>query len=163
MSSYEAPKNTKVGHIHLKVSDLDRAISFYQDVLGFKVMQKMGDSAAFLSAGGYHHHVGLNTWQPKGGNPPSRGTTGLFHVAFLYPTMEDFGERYARVWSSQQPQEVAGMFAPDGLLSINDGEPALGHKPFPKWLRLICPIFQTLTFVATGSFLKTEPLYGIGP
>src|SRR5919198_3751746 len=74
-----------IGHVHLKVSDLDRAIAFYRDVLGFELMQRMGDEAAFLSAGGYHHHIGLNTWESAGGSPPPRGTTGLFHVAIRYP------------------------------------------------------------------------------
>ena len=78
----------KVGHIHLKVSDLDRAIAFYRDVLGFELQQQLGNEAAFLSAGGYHHHIGLNTWQSRGGPPPPPGTTGLFHAAFLYPTRE---------------------------------------------------------------------------
>lgn len=76
----------RVGHVHLKVSDLDRAIGFYSGVLGFEVMQRYGSQAAFLSAGGYHHHIGLNTWESKGGHPPPPGTTGLFHSAFLYPT-----------------------------------------------------------------------------
>ena len=74
-----------IGHVHLKVSDLDRAIAFYRDVLGFELMQRMGDEAAFLSAGGYHHHIGLNTWESKGGSPPPRDTTGLYHVAIRYP------------------------------------------------------------------------------
>lgn len=77
--------DTAVGHVHLKVADLERAIRFYRDVLGFEVMQRMGDSAAFLSAGGYHHHVGLNTWESAGGSPPPPGSTGLYHVAFRYP------------------------------------------------------------------------------
>ncbi len=94
---YEAPAGAGVGHVHLKVSDLGRAIAFYHGVLGFKVMQRMGDSTAFLSAGGYHHHIGLNTWQSKGGRPPSPGTTGLFHVAFLYPTRKDLAEAVRRV------------------------------------------------------------------
>ena len=77
---------TTVGHIHLKVADLERAVRFYTEVLGFEVTQRIGDSAAFLSAGGYHHHIGLNTWESKGGDPPPRGATGLYHVAFLYPS-----------------------------------------------------------------------------
>ncbi|WP_026758159.1 VOC family protein [Sediminimonas qiaohouensis] len=76
---------TRVGHVHLKVADLDRAIGFYRDLLGFELQQKFGTQAAFLSAGGYHHHIGLNTWDSKNGTPPPRGHTGLFHVAFLYP------------------------------------------------------------------------------
>jgi catechol 2,3-dioxygenase len=76
---------TRVGHVHLKVSDLERAIVFYRDALGFQIVQRYGDQAAFLSAGGYHHHVGLNTWESKGGGPPAMGSTGLYHVAFLYP------------------------------------------------------------------------------
>jgi catechol 2,3-dioxygenase len=74
-----------IGHVHLKVSDLERAVRFYRDVLGFDVMHRYGDDAAFLSAGGYHHHIGLNTWESKGGPQPSPGTTGLFHVAIRYP------------------------------------------------------------------------------
>jgi catechol 2,3-dioxygenase len=74
-----------IGHVHLKVSDLQRAIEFYRDVLGFELMQQLGDQAAFLSAGGYHHHLGLNTWESKGGSPPPPGTTGLYHVAIRYP------------------------------------------------------------------------------
>jgi catechol 2,3-dioxygenase len=74
-----------IGHVHLKVSDIDRALAFYRDVLGFEVMQQLGDQAAFLSAGGYHHHIGLNTWESKGGTPPPRDTTGLYHVAIRYP------------------------------------------------------------------------------
>lgn len=77
--------HTVVGHVHLKVADLERAIAFYSDVLGFELMQRMGSSAAFLSAGGYHHHVGLNTWESAGGAPPPRRSTGLYHVAFRYP------------------------------------------------------------------------------
>lgn len=77
---------TRIGHVHLKVADLERAIAFYHGVLGFEVTQRLGESAAFLSAGGYHHHIGLNTWESRGGAPPARGTTGLYHVAILYPT-----------------------------------------------------------------------------
>ena len=76
---------TVVGHVHLKVADLKRAVRFYRDVLGFQVTQRMGATAAFLGAGGYHHHVGLNTWESKGGHPPSPGSTGLYHVAFRFP------------------------------------------------------------------------------
>ncbi len=86
-----------VGHVHLKVSDLDRAIVFYRDVLGFDLMQRMGDQAAFLSAGGYHHHVGLNTWESQGGSPPPLGTTGLYHAAFLFPDRRSLAQALRRV------------------------------------------------------------------
>jgi len=76
----------RIGHVHLKVADLDRAIAFYRDVLGFELTQRMGAGAAFLSAGGYHHHIGLNTWESAGGTPPPPGSTGLYHHAILYPT-----------------------------------------------------------------------------
>lgn len=76
----------RIGHVHLKVADLQRAIGFYSGVLGFEITQRIGSSAAFLSAGGYHHHIGLNTWESRGGQPPARGSTGLYHVAILYPS-----------------------------------------------------------------------------
>ena len=82
---------TRVGHVHLKVSDLDAAIAFYRDVLGFDLTQRYGDQAAFLSAGGYHHHIGLNTWHSRGGPAPAANTTGLYHVAFLYPDRAALG------------------------------------------------------------------------
>jgi catechol 2,3-dioxygenase len=86
-----------IGHVHLKVSDLERALRFYRNVLGFEVMQQMGDQAAFISAGGYHHHIGLNTWESKGGPPPPRGTTGLYHVAIRYPDRKALAKALKRV------------------------------------------------------------------
>ena len=84
-ASFPIDGRVRIGHAHLKVSDLDRALMFYCGVLGFELMQRIGDDAAFLSAGGYHHHLGLNTWDSKGGSAPAAGTTGLYHVAVLYP------------------------------------------------------------------------------
>ncbi len=86
--SYSTDPGTTVGHIHLKVSDLDRAIDFYAQVMGFDLKLRYGTGAAFLSAGGYHHHIGLNTWESLGGTAPPEGHTGLYHVAFLYPTRQ---------------------------------------------------------------------------
>ena len=89
--------DTRIGHIHLKVADLDRAIAFYRDVLGFEVQQRFGNAAAFLSAGGYHHHIGLNTWESRNGTPPPPGHTGLYHTAFLYPDRASLGDALRRV------------------------------------------------------------------
>src|SRR5437764_5389903 len=86
-----------IGHVHLKVSDIDRALGFYRDVLGFDVTQRYGDEAAFLSAGGYHHHLGLNTWESRGGSPPPPGRTGLYHVAIRYPTRQALAAALRRV------------------------------------------------------------------
>jgi catechol 2,3-dioxygenase len=98
--SYTTDPQTRIGHVHLKVADLDRAIGFYSDVMGFELTQRYGAQAAFLSAGGYHHHVGLNTWQSRGGRPPAPGTTGLFHVAFLYPDRPALARTLASVIAS---------------------------------------------------------------
>jgi catechol 2,3-dioxygenase len=91
-TSKPIPAGTRIGHVHLKVADLDRALDFYCGVLGFELMQKYGTQAAFVSAGGYHHHIGLNTWESQGGNPPAPGTTGLYHLAILYPTRGDLAD-----------------------------------------------------------------------
>jgi catechol 2,3-dioxygenase len=88
---------TRIGHVHLKVADLDRAMGFYCGVLGFELMQRYAAQAAFISAGGYHHHIGLNTWESKGGEPPAPGTTGLFHTAILYPTRAALADALHRV------------------------------------------------------------------
>jgi len=87
---------TRIGHVHLRVSDIERALGFYRDVLGFTVTQRYGRDAVFLSAGGYHHHIGLNTWESKGGSPPPPGATGLFHLAILYPTRAALGDALRR-------------------------------------------------------------------
>jgi catechol 2,3-dioxygenase len=86
-----------IGHVHLKVANLERAIAFYRDVLGFEVTDRFGRSAVFLSAGGYHHHIGLNTWESQGGRPPPSGTTGLYHAAILYPTRADLADALRRL------------------------------------------------------------------
>jgi catechol 2,3-dioxygenase len=88
---------TRIGHVHLKVADLDRAMNFYHDVLGFAVTQRIGNSAAFLAAGEYHHYIGLNTWESLGGEAPAPGTTGLYHLAILYPTRAELADGLRRV------------------------------------------------------------------
>ena len=90
----------RIGHVHLKVADLERALKFYRDVLGFEVTQRMDNSAAFMSAGGYHHHIGFNTWESQGGKPPPRGSTGLYHIAILYPTREQLADAVRRLIAS---------------------------------------------------------------
>lgn len=91
-----SPKVT-IGHVHLKVADLDRALAFYQGVLGFEITQRYGKEAVFISAGGYHHHIGLNTWESAGGPPPAPGTTGLYHLAILYPARADLADAVRRL------------------------------------------------------------------
>jgi catechol 2,3-dioxygenase len=100
MDSQPVAAGTRMGHVHLKVADLDRAIAFYSGVLGFPVTQKFGSSAAFLGAGGYHHHIGLNTWESAGGKPPAPGSTGLYHVAILYPTRRDLADALRRLMTA---------------------------------------------------------------
>lgn len=97
MSDYTIPDGADIGHVHLKVADLERAIGFYHGVLGFAVMARFGDQAAFLSAGGYHHHLGLNTWESRGGAPPPRRATGLYHTAIRYPDRRSLARALRRV------------------------------------------------------------------
>jgi len=96
MTNTALPAETRIGHVHLKVADLERAIHFYRDLLGFDLLMNLG-TAAFLSAGGYHHHIGLNTWESQGGAPPARGTTGLYHFAINYPTRRDLAAALVRL------------------------------------------------------------------
>ena len=95
--SYTVPAGTRIGHVHLKVADLERSLKFYRDLLGFEVQQMYGDQAAFISAGGYHHHIGLNTWESFGGHAPATGTTGLYHFAILYTNRRDLADAYLRL------------------------------------------------------------------
>lgn len=118
----------RIGHVHLKVADLDRALAFYHGVLGFEITQRMGSSAAFLSAGGYHHHIGLNTWESKGGHPPARGTTGLFHTAILYPNRASLGDALRRL-------DRAGI-ALDGAADHGVSEALYLHDPDHNGLEL---------------------------
>ncbi len=100
---YTAAPATRIGHVHLKVADLDRALSFYRDLLGFRVTQRYGNSAVFLSAGGYHHHIGLNTWMSKNGPPPVANATGLFHTAILYATRKELAGIFKRLSDFDYP------------------------------------------------------------
>lgn len=113
---------TVVGHVHLKVADLERAVGFYGDVLGFQVMQRIGNSAAFLSAGGYHHHIGLNTWESRGGGPPPPGTTGLYHVAFRYPSRRALADALRRLSDHGIPLDGAADHGVSVALYLRDPE-----------------------------------------
>jgi len=111
---------TRMGHVHLRVADLNRAIAFYNGVLGFDVTLRLGDSAAFLSAGGYHHHIGLNTWESLGGSPPPAGTTGLYHLAILYPTRAALGDAMRRLIEAKVPLDGASDHGVSEALYLRD-------------------------------------------
>ncbi len=138
MSETRIDPDAIVGHVHLKVADLERAIGFYVGVLGFKVTQRIGDSAAFLSAGGYHHHVGLNTWESKGGDPPSDGATGLYHAAFLYPTRAALGRALRRVIDYGVRLEGASDHGVSEALYLRDPD-GNGIELYCDWPRDLWP------------------------
>lgn len=137
--SFEAPAGTKIGHVHLKVADLDRAIAFYRDVIGMRVMQRHGAQAAFLSAGGYHHHIGLNTWQSKGGQPPAPGTTGLYHTAILYPSRKALAQALKSVIQAGIPLEGASDHGVSEAIYLRDpdgnGVEIYRDRPEADWPR----------------------------
>jgi catechol 2,3-dioxygenase len=126
-----------IGHVHLKVADLDRAIGFYRDVLGFELMQRMGEQAAFLSAGGYHHHIGLNTWESNGGSPPPRGTTGLFHLAIRYPTRAGLADALKRLVDNEVAITGASDHGVSEAIYLNDpdgnGVELYRDRPREEW------------------------------
>ncbi len=143
---------TRIGHVHLKVADLQRALDFYVGVLGFQLMQKYGAQAAFISAGGYHHHIGLNTWESLGGRPPPRGSTGLFHTAILYPTRADLGDALRRLVAANIPLDGASDHGVSEALYLRDpdqnGVELYWDRPEAEWPR-----------TASGELaMVTEPL-----
>jgi catechol 2,3-dioxygenase len=133
------PEGTKIGHVHLKVADIDRALKFYCDVLGFELMQKYGTQAAFVSAGGYHHHIGLNTWESEGGSPPPPGSTGLYHLAILYPTRADLADALKRLIENDIPLDGASDHGVSEALYLRDpdgnGVELYWDKPKSDWPR----------------------------
>jgi catechol 2,3-dioxygenase len=128
-----------VGHVHLKVADLDRALDFYVGVLGFELQTRMGPDAAFISAGGYHHHIGLNTWTSRGGAPPQHGTTGLFHTAIRYPTRRALADALRRVAEAGIPLTGASDHGVSEALYLNDpdqnGVELYWDRPESEWPR----------------------------
>jgi catechol 2,3-dioxygenase len=129
----------RIGHVHLKVADLERALSFYCGVLGFELMQRYGASAAFISAGGYHHHIGLNTWESAGGSPPPPGTTGLFHLAILYPSRADLADALRRLHRAGIPLDGASDHGVSEALYLRDpdenGVELYWDRPPADWPR----------------------------
>jgi catechol 2,3-dioxygenase len=130
---------TRIGHVHLKVADLERAMGFYCGVLGFELMQRYGDQAAFISAGGYHHHIGLNTWESKGGHPPPPGTTGLFHTAILYPTRAALADALHRLMQAGIALDGASDHGVSEALYLRDpdqnGVELYRDRPRDEWPR----------------------------
>jgi len=120
--AHAAPINpgVRIGHVHLKVADIDRALNFYCGVLGFELTQRIGPQAAFISAGGYHHHIGLNTWESRGGPPPPAGSTGLYHLAILYPTRAELADALRRLTEAKIPLEGASDHGVSEALYLRD-------------------------------------------
>jgi len=135
--TYVIPAQTRIGHIHLKVSDLQRSLDFYCGLLGFELIQMYGTDAAFISAGGYHHHIGLNTWYSKNGPPAPVGAAGLFHTAILYPTRKDLSIAYKRLLEAQYPLTGASDHGVSEALYLDDpdhnGVELYWDKPREQW------------------------------
>ncbi len=129
----------RIGHVHLKVADLERSLAFYCGVLGFQLIQRMGRQTAFISAGGYHHHLGLNTWESAGGSPPPPGTTGLYHVAILYPTRAELGDALHRLIEAGIPLDGAADHGVSEALYLHDpdqnGIELYWDRPESAWPR----------------------------
>jgi catechol 2,3-dioxygenase len=130
---------TTIGHVHLKVAEIDRALAFYCGVLGFELMQRFGTQAAFVSAGGYHHHIGLNTWESKGGHPPDPGTTGLYHLAILYPTRAALADALRRLIKAGVELDGASDHGVSEALYLRDpdgnGVELYRDRPQEEWPR----------------------------
>jgi catechol 2,3-dioxygenase len=129
----------RIGHVHLKVADLERALAFCRDVLGFELTQRFGQQAAFLSAGGYHHHIGLNTWESQGGSPPPRGATGLYHVAIVYPTRAELADALRRLTKAGIPLDGASDHGVSEALYLRyadgNGVELYWDRPKEQWPR----------------------------
>ena len=137
MQKYKVPDQTCIGHIHLKVSNIDRALKFYQDLLGFEITERMGDSAVFLSAGGYHHHIGLNTWHSKDAGPAAQNAVGLYHTAILYPSRKDLAVILNRLLEHDYPLTGMADHGVSEALYLNDpdgnGVELYWDRPRNEW------------------------------
>jgi catechol 2,3-dioxygenase len=130
----EIHPQTRIGHVHLKVANLERALGFYRDVLGFAVTQRYGNSAVFLSAGGYHHHIGLNTWESARGSAPAAGTTGLYHLAIVYPTRRELADALQRLLDAGVEMDGASDHGVSEALYLKDPD---GNGVELYWDRLV--------------------------
>ena len=147
--SYTVPSGTRIGHIHLKVADLERSLGFYRDILGFEVQQLFGDSAAFISAGGYHHHIGLNTWHSKNAGPAPVRAAGLYHTAILYPTRKDLAIILKRLIEKKYPLTGASDHGVSEAIYLDDpdenGVELYWDKPKDEWPKDIDGNLQMIT------------------
>jgi catechol 2,3-dioxygenase len=136
-TSYKVPEQTRIGHVHLKVADLDRSLEFYRGLLGFELITMYGSQAAFISAGGYHHHIGLNTWHSKDAPPASKDGVGLYHTAILYPTRKDLAVIFDRLRRAYYPLSGAADHGVSEALYLNDpdgnGVELYWDKPREVW------------------------------
>jgi catechol 2,3-dioxygenase len=149
---YTIPAGADIGHVHLKVADLERALAFYRDILGFELVTRYGSQAAFVSAGGYHHHIGLNTWESRGGSSPPRGHTGLYHLAIRYPTRQALAVAVRRLIDAGAPLQGASDHGVSEAIYLSDpdgnGLELYWDRPRERWPR-----------AASGSIeMTTEPL-----
>jgi catechol 2,3-dioxygenase len=139
MAAAPIDPRVRIGHVHLKVADLERSLRFYCDVLGFQLTQRWGPSAAFISAGGYHHHIGLNTWESLGGAPPAPGTTGLYHLAILYPERRELADALRRVVAAGITLDGAADHGVSEALYLRDpdenGVELYWDRPESEWPR----------------------------
>src|SRR5689334_12818696 len=156
-----------IGHVHLKVADLERSIAFYSGVLGFEVMQRMGRHAAFLSAGGYHHHLGLNTWESEGGSPPPIGCTGLYHTAIRYPDRATLADALRRVLDAGIPLQGAADHGVSESIYLRDpddnGVELYWDKPKDSWPRSSDGKLAMYTRRLNLADLVSEPVSGVNP
>ncbi len=157
--SYTIPAQTRIGHVHLKVANIERSLQFYKGLLGFEITQRYGESAVFICAGSYHHHIGLNTWQSKNGNPPPANSTGLFHTAILYPTKKDLAIILKRLIDAKYPLTGASNHGVSLAIYLNDpdenGVELYWDKPKENW-----PVDENGNLLMTTDALDLEDLMG---
>ena len=164
MSTHSIDPRVSIGHVHLKVADLERSLQFYRDVLGFELQQRFETQAAFISAGGYHHHIGLNTWESKGGSPPPPGTTGLYHVAILYPTRASLADALRRLLAAGIEVDGAADHGVSEALYLRDpdgnGVELYRDRPESEWPRSATGELAMFTHVLDLDGLLQEGVSG---